>query len=251
MTSPVSIKRASRVTLQFKCPMEVSEIRRLATLIVDTCDALNCDPQQKLAVSLEAAKSIIFLCSNVHVAEAVLVKSSVKTDEVLGDTGRDKQNRHGECGPVEPPNGMRVCDIIDRVNCRKRAASSSENGDNALDESVRERLQKQNECDLDAKPNDLKVRAVAGSYVLSFGKHKGQAIKDLPIGYIRWILGGKQNGRKIEALPADRPKWIWDTQMETVVNVQKYMLWRCWVCGAADTRYKTAKLCSGCWFESA
>lgn len=251
MTSPVSIKRASRETLQFKCMMEVSEIRRLATLIADTCNGPNCDPQQKLTISLEAAKSIIFLCSNVYAAEAVLMESSVKRDEVLEEPGHEKLKRHAECDVVESPNGMRLCDIRDRANSRKRAASSSDNGDTALDESVRERLQKQNECDLEAKPNDLLVRAVAGSHVLSFGKHRDQAIKDLPIGYIRWILGGKQNGRKIEALPADRPKWIWDTQMETVVNVQKYMLWRCWACGAADTRYKTAKLCSGCWFESA
>ena len=121
----------------------------------------------------------------------------------------------------------------------------------SAEDEIQEKRRKRNEQDLAQKPGDLEQRAKAGEYVLTFGAHKNKPLKQVPMDYMRWMLGTKQQGREFTPLPADKTSWIRSTQMEAIMNAQMFMRWRCWACGEGDTRFKNAKLCASCWHSQA
>jgi len=111
----------------------------------------------------------------------------------------------------------------------------------------REKRQKQNEEDLAEKPAILKVRAEAGEFMLTFGKHRNTRIKDLPIGYLQWILGVRQNGRHFNPMDQEKTVWIRTNHTDCYLEARRYMQWRCWSCGINDSTFKDGKLCRQCW----
>ena len=114
--------------------------------------------------------------------------------------------------------------------------------------SVEDQRKLRNEKDLQEKPNVLEQREKAGEFVIPFGKHKDKRLKQVPLDYIRWILGFKQEGKRFNPLET-ASSYIKNSQPETLANAHKYMMWRCWACGVEDTRFKNAKLCTSCWHE--
>jgi uncharacterized protein (DUF3820 family) len=112
-----------------------------------------------------------------------------------------------------------------------------------------ESKRRRHEIDLTEKPALLEQRSKSGEHVIPFGKHKGKQIKELPLDYVRWMLGYKREGRNFTTIPADKLNWMRTTQYESLGHAQKYMVWRCWGCGSEDTRFKHSKLCTTCWHE--
>jgi len=107
---------------------------------------------------------------------------------------------------------------------------------------------KLNEQNLAEKPAVREAREKAGEYIMTFGIHKNKPIKELPIDYIRWILGVRQEGRNFLTLPPSKSKaWLLSDQIGCVYAARQFMTWTCWACGSQDTRYKNAKLCTSCW----
>ncbi len=138
-----------------------------------------------------------------------------------------------------------ICAVVDKVLVHLPEATPAE-----AEDDVQTKRRKRNEDDLAEKPAALEARAKAGEYCLTFGVHKSKPLKDLPLDYTRWMLGVKQEGREFKPLPADKTSWIRNNQMEAVFHVQQFMVWRCWACGAGDTRFKNARLCTSCWHGS-
>lgn len=114
--------------------------------------------------------------------------------------------------------------------------------------SVSDQKRLRDEKDVQEKPSILEQREKAGEFVIPFGKHKDKKMKQVPLDYIRWILGFKQEGKRFNPLET-ASSYIKNSQPETLANAHKYMLWRCWACGVEDTRFKNAKLCTSCWHE--
>lgn len=115
--------------------------------------------------------------------------------------------------------------------------------------SVSDQRKLRDEKDVQEKPSMLEQREKAGEFVIPFGKHKDKKMKQVPMDYMRWILGFKQEGKKFNPLETTASSYIRSSQPETLVNAHKFMLWRCWACGVEDTRFKNAKLCTSCWHE--
>ena len=138
-----------------------------------------------------------------------------------------------------------ICAVADRVLARLPEAAQA-----GTDDDVQTKRRKRNEDELAEKPAALEARAKAGEYRLTFGAHKSKQVKDLPVDSMRWVLGVKQEGREFKALPAEKTSWIRNNQLELVAHAQQFMVWRCWACGAGDTRFKTARLCTSCWHGS-
>ena len=142
------------------------------------------------------------------------------------------------CKPYEP---------VSDIDTHTQGERESENDQL----SPQAKRQKQDEMDLAEKNTALEQREIAGNYVITFGKYKGTTLKQVPLDYIRWMLGFKQKGRKFESIPVNSGNtgWIKSTQYEALSNATKYMAWRCWACRDGDIRFKNSKLCTACWHE--
>lgn len=115
------------------------------------------------------------------------------------------------------------------------------------DDNSQQKRKRLNEQDLVEKSSVLEARTKAGEYVLTFGKHKNEQLNQVPIGYVRWILGVRQEGRKFHHEYSDQTTWVRTNVMACFIAAQQFMAWRCWACGIQDTRFKHSKLCTDCW----
>ena len=145
-----------------------------------------------------------------------------------------------ECVDRKHRREQEAAKLIEDKNQREAARIIKEN-------TLQEKRQKQNEEDLADKPVILELRAKAGEFVLTFGKHRDKRIKDLPIWYLQWILGVQQTGRHFNPLDQEKTVWMRTNAMDCFLEARRYMQWRCWSCGIRDSTFKDCKLCKQCW----
>jgi hypothetical protein len=112
-----------------------------------------------------------------------------------------------------------------------------------------QKRRKRNEEALLDKPLQLELRSSAGEFVVRFGQHKGKRIKELPMDYLKYILGVRQAGREFVPLAQDKTSWIKSNAMDCYLAARQFVTWRCWACGIRDTRFKESKLCTQCWCQ--
>lgn len=106
------------------------------------------------------------------------------------------------------------------------------------------------ESDLSEKTCLMEQSRRAGEYIISFGKHKGKAVKAAPLSYLCWLLGVRRDGREFIKVSMDHHSWIVTNHPEIMSQVKAYLTWRCWACGSTDTRFKFSRLCPECWHNS-
>ncbi len=104
--------------------------------------------------------------------------------------------------------------------------------------------------DGDDKDSLLKQSERAGEARMSFGKHKGMRIKEIPLSYLSWLLGVKRVGREFEKVAMDKHGWIVSNHADIMAQVKSYLTWRCWACGSCDVRFKFSRLCMDCWHSA-
>ena len=114
-------------------------------------------------------------------------------------------------------------------------------------EDQQAKRRKRNELEIAEKPVDIEAREKAGEYIVNFGVHKGKRLKDLPIDYVKWIIGFRQKDREFVPLPSSQTSWLRSNQTSCLIAAQQFMIWRCWACGIEDSRFKNGKLCTSCW----
>ena len=90
----------------------------------------------------------------------------------------------------------------------------------------------------------------AAEFVLPFGKHKGVSLKDVPNGYMCWLMGVKREGRDFQNIPMDKHNWILANHADVMAEVQAFLTWRCWACGSTDVRFRRSRLCCDCWHDA-
>jgi AcrR family transcriptional regulator len=101
----------------------------------------------------------------------------------------------------------------------------------------------------DDKDAEMRASGEAGGFVLPFGKHAGQKIRDVPPPYLCWLMGVKRQRRDFVPVPVDSSNYIRSKQAATLAKVQAYLTWRCWTCGSQDVSFRRAQLCRACWHE--
>lgn len=101
----------------------------------------------------------------------------------------------------------------------------------------------------DDKDAEMRASGEAGGFVLPFGKHAGQKIRDVPPHYLCWLMGVKRQRRDFVPVPVDSSNYIRSKQAATLAKVQAYLTWRCWTCGSQDVSFRRAQLCRACWHE--
>lgn len=89
----------------------------------------------------------------------------------------------------------------------------------------------------------------AGECIISFGKHKGKPIKEIPYSYLCWLLGVRRVGREFENVAMDKHGWMITNHADFIAQVKTFLTWRCWACGSTDTRFHYSRLCPECWHE--
>ena len=107
----------------------------------------------------------------------------------------------------------------------------------------------QKQADNDSKETEMRLSGLAGNFILPFGKHAGQKIRDVPPHYLCWLMGVKRQKRDFVPVPVDSNNYIRSRQAATLANVQAYLVWRCWTCGSQDVSFKRAQLCKSCWHD--
>ena len=105
------------------------------------------------------------------------------------------------------------------------------------------------EPELDDKDSEMRASGEAGGFVLPFGKHAGQKIRDVPPPYLCWLMGVKRQRRGFVPVPVDSSNYVRSKQAATLAKVQAYLTWRCWTCGSQDVSFRRAQLCRACWHE--
>ena len=106
------------------------------------------------------------------------------------------------------------------------------------------------ECeDANEKIRLLEQSRLAGEFIIPFGKFKGKSVKTVPTSYLCWLLGVRRVGRQFENIPMDKHGWIVSNHPDVIAQVKAYFTWRCWACGACNTRFEFSKLCPACWHE--
>jgi hypothetical protein len=101
----------------------------------------------------------------------------------------------------------------------------------------------------DDRESEMRLSCEAGSFVLPFGKHAGQKIRDVSPHYLCWLMGVKRQRRDFVPVPVDSSNYIRSKQGETLAKVQAYLTWRCWTCGSQDVSFRRAQLCRSCWHD--
>ena len=101
----------------------------------------------------------------------------------------------------------------------------------------------------DDRDSEMRASGEAGGFVLPFGKHAGQKIRDVPPPYLCWLMGVKRQRRGFVPVPVDSSNYVRSKQAATLAKVQAYLTWRCWTCGSQDVSFRRAQLCRACWHE--
>lgn len=136
-----------------------------------------------------------------------------------------------------------------RVSC-ERIVKSCERLSKKLKPSSATPTPAPEETDVAEKARLTELSRSAGESLVSFGKHKGKRVKEVPHSYLCWMLGVRRNGREFEKVSMDHHSWIIANHAEAISQVKAYLTWRCWACGSADTRFKFSRLCPECWHDS-
>jgi uncharacterized protein (DUF3820 family) len=147
--------------------------------------------------------------------------------------------------------------------CEKESVASRKRSRTCMDENGI--LSQENKTDIEAgfqstvETQELEEREKlslveesdkAGTFIIPFGKHKGTRLDKVPADYLCWLMGMKREKGKFSPASTDTLNWVRANQYDTLSHVKRYLTWRCWECGSHDVRFRTAHLCSHCWFQS-
>jgi hypothetical protein len=144
-------------------------------------------------------------------------------------------------------NIRRTVHEFERTAKRSRSSENLPPRDN---DDTERTVGKMNAQDQDEKPMLQQESVKAGEFILSFGKYEGKPLKKVPPTYLCWLMGVKQRGRDFTPVPAESLSGVRNRHLDTLVQVQKFLQWRCWSCHAQNVRFKYSKLCSDCWYEN-